>query len=392
MSFLWVLVAFLYNLLDGGKDNRMLSFIIYITIFLYLIYLIWITEPLFIKNKYKEIKEYPSISIIISARNESNNIKSLIKSLSQQTYPKDKYEIIIINDKSTDDTLIKLESFQKKLNNLIIINIKETPKDWASKKWALNKGIDKASGNIIIQTDADCIHQNQWIESMAKPFLNQNIGFVAGPSYIGIENNFINELLKLESIAQESFSYANSKRQLFISCTARNIAYRQKVFQEIGGYNDIAHINSGDDDLLLHKIATQTKWDIHYIANNLSLVSSTIPQTIKSLYLQRLRYASKGLLYYNLSTPNEVKIILPFLYFTNLMCVISILQFISIQTLFWFIPLIIKSIAEIILISKYMSKIKINFRLLYFIILMVVHPFYVIIFGGLAPFLKVQWK
>ena len=107
---------------------------------------------------------------------------------------------------------------------------------------------------------------------------------LAGPSYIGIKNNFWDELLKLESIAQESFSYANSKRQLYLSCTARNIAFRKIVFQEIEGYNGISQIKSGDDDLLLHKIVTQTNWDIKYIANAKSLVASTIPQSFKSFY------------------------------------------------------------------------------------------------------------
>lgn len=371
----------------------MISFIIYITIFLYLIYMIWITEPLF-SNKSANLntKKQSKISIIISAKNESNNIKELFKGLKQQTYPSDKYDIIIANDKSSDNTLEKLMTLKKQMTNLEVINIDNTPQNWSSKKWALNQCINKAQGDIIIQTDADCLHEKTWIESIEKYFYNENIGFVAGPSYIGIKNNFVNELLKLESIAQESFSYANSKRQLFLSCTARNIAYRKKVFNEVGGYDDISHINSGDDDLMLHKIATQTNWEIKYISDSNSIVKSDIPKTIKSLYLQRLRYASKGLLYYNLSTPSEVKIILPFLYFVNLMCGISIIQFISTQMIFWLIPLIIKSIAEIILISKYMSKIKINFKLLYFIVLMVIHPFYVIIFGGLAPFLNIQWK
>ena len=370
----------------------MISFIVYLTIFLYLIYIIWISEPLFFKKKIISNTTHPYVSVVISARNESKNITALFKGLIRQTYPNNRFEIIIANDRSTDDTLNKLMSFKNKIQNLKIIDIQKTRINWAPKKWALNKCIEEAKGKIILQTDADCVHNNKWIESMVIPFEDTQTGFVAGPSYIGIHDNFVNELLKLESIAQESFSYANSKRQLYVSCTARNIAYRKIVFQEIKGYHNIAHIKSGDDDLLLHKIATQTKWNIKYIANQNALVSSIIPSSIKSLYLQRLRYASKSLLYYNLSTPNEVKLILPFLYFSNLICVISILQFINTHMLFWFVPILIKSIAEIILITKYMSKIQINFKFLYFIILMIIHPFYIIIFGALAPFLSVQWK
>ena len=71
-----------------------------------------------------------------------------------------------------------------------------------SKKWAINSCISIAKGNIILQTDADCIHREDWVYEMCKPFQNHSVGFVCGPSYIG-KNNFWNELLKLESISQK---------------------------------------------------------------------------------------------------------------------------------------------------------------------------------------------
>ncbi len=370
----------------------MILFITYIIALLYLIYLIWISEPLFIKNKPNKKSYTPFVSIIISARNESDNIIELIDGLKNQKYPNTHFEIIIANDKSIDDTFEKLSLMENKMDNLKVINIQKTPRGWASKKWALDNCIKKAKGEIILQTDADCIHRDNWILDMIQPFEEENTGFVAGPSYVGIKNNFWNALLKLESIAQESFSYANSKRQLYLSCTARNIAFRKIVFQEIEGYNGISEIKSGDDDLLLHKIVTQTKWNIKYVANASTLVASKAPKSIKSFYLQRLRYASKGLIYYKIKTPNEVKIILPFLFITNLICAISILNFINYQTIFWFIPIMIKSIGDIILISKYMSKIEVPLKILYFIILMIIHPFYIISIGGIAPFINVQWK
>ena len=366
--------------------------LVYLILFLYLIYLIWISEPIFLKDKIISIKYKPNVSIIISARNEVNNIANLLDGLINQTYPDDKYEIIIANDRSTDKTLEILNSYKDKFSNLSIINIKKTKNNWSSKKWALNQCIKKANGEIILQTDADCIHTKYWVNSMVNAFENQNTGFVAGPSYIGVKDNFINELLKIESLSQESFTYANSKRQLYLSCTGRNIAFRKIVFNEVGGYEDISHINSGDDDLLLHKITTKTKWNIKFISDSHTLVSSYIPSSIKSFYMQRLRYASKGLIYYNLSTPNEVKIILPFIYIANIMCVVSIFNFIITNSIVWFIPLLLKSIPEIILISKYMSKLKLDFKLLHFIILMILHPLYVIVLGGIAPFMSVQWK
>ena len=104
----------------------MLSFLIYITLFIYLLYILWIAEPLFLKRKISAKKDNPNISVIISARNESDNVNSLIKSLKKQTYPNNKFEVIIANDRSTDDTLNKLKELKQDFKNLKIINIEET--------------------------------------------------------------------------------------------------------------------------------------------------------------------------------------------------------------------------------------------------------------------------
>ena len=368
-------------------------FSIYIILFVYLIYFIWIIEPLFEKSKSKNKSDYyPFVSIVISAKNEEHNIEQLLSSLSNQNYPKEKYEIFIANDQSSDNTLNKLLYFESKKNNLKIINIQKTPENWGSKKWAINKCINETNGDIILQTDADCIHHKNWIYEMVQPFHNYNIGFICGPSYVGKKNTFWDLILKLESISQESFTYANSKKNLYISCTARNIGFRKSIFNEIGGYDGINHIESGDDDLLLHKVATSRKCKIKYIANQKALSVSTTPNTIKQFYLQRLRYASKGLLYYNLNTPTEVKFILPFLMIANLAAIISIINFINYQAYIWLIPFIFKGLADIILINKYMEYIKINFQFLYFLILMVMHPFYIVILGTVSPFTTIQWK
>ena len=105
----------------------MILLIVYTISFIYLLYFIWITEPLFNKQKNVMNPFYPSVSVVIAAKNEENNIHRLISCLSKQNYPKDKYEIIIANDKSTDKTLNIINNI-KNVENLKIINIVETPK------------------------------------------------------------------------------------------------------------------------------------------------------------------------------------------------------------------------------------------------------------------------
>ena len=132
----------------------MILFCVYSILFIYLIYFIWITEPLFEKNKANKKTYYPFVSIIVSAKNEENNIEKLLNSLSKQNYPEEKYEIIIANDQSVDQTLKKLLYFESLVSNLKIINIEKTPINWGSKKWAINNCINNSNGEIILQTDA----------------------------------------------------------------------------------------------------------------------------------------------------------------------------------------------------------------------------------------------
>ena len=111
---------------------------------------------------------------MVAVKNEENNIANLINCLKSQNYSKNKYEIIICNDKSTDNTLKIINNLKHDLTNLFVIDIKSTPSDWSNKKWALYNGIKRSKGEIILQTDADCIFSENWLIAMVQPFADSN--------------------------------------------------------------------------------------------------------------------------------------------------------------------------------------------------------------------------
>ena len=102
--------------MERTNTSKMILFSIYIILFIYLLYFIWITEPLFEKKQLNQKAHYPFVSIVISAKNEEKYIKKLLNSLIEQSYPEEKYEIIIANDKSTDNTLKQLLDFELIIN------------------------------------------------------------------------------------------------------------------------------------------------------------------------------------------------------------------------------------------------------------------------------------
>jgi len=367
--------------------------LILITI-LYFIFIIWLINGFnHISNNSFDEKSL-SVSVIVSVKNEETNIQNLLNSISHQDYPIDCFEIIIANDKSTDNTLGVLEKNKESIKNLKIININETPDDWSSKKWALNQAIQESKGDIILQTDGDCVPDVNWIKKMIAPFSKGDIGFVLG--YAPLEKkykNFIDKILIFENLAQDAFFASCAGNGLTMSCVGRNIAFRKKYFLDVNGYEDMKNIKSGDDDLLLHRIIHSKKCKVAYVITKYSNVYSRPPENVKEFTNQRLRFASKGELYYRLFyISNELKIILPFLLLINIIAIISLVSFFLNPEMILLFPWFIKTCAELIFLRVFCNIFNLNFDYYSFFILSLLHPFYILVFSLIGPFKKYSWK
>ncbi|MFZ4621178.1 MAG: glycosyltransferase, partial [Bacteroidota bacterium] len=128
-----------------------------------------------------------SVSVIVAARNEEKNIAPLLESLTAQNYPAEKFEIIIVNDRSIDSTAAIVETFQKGSANIRLLTIEANTTDMPNKKNALRSGITEAKNDILVFTDADCVAGKGWLNSISDAF-TEDIGVVAGYSPYGKEN------------------------------------------------------------------------------------------------------------------------------------------------------------------------------------------------------------
>ena len=334
----------------------------------------------------------PKVSVIISARNEERNIKKLLDSLILQNYPTNKFDILIANDRSTDNTKKILNEYLRKNVNIKVLNIDSTPIGWSNKKWALNQLINLSSSDIILQIDADCMPKKNWIKSIVGHFLDDRVGFVCGCSPLIHKDNLLNNLFQMESLIQEAVNAGAILNNMTVSCTGRNIAFRKKYFESIEGYYGNESIPSGDDDLLLQKMALQTNCIIKYSINKESLVDSWAPPKFSDFITQRLRFSSKAFLYYKLETTFELKAISILIYLTNIIFLSSILIMITFNAYFFIIPIILKMIPDFFLSIIFMFKLKRNWSFKGFFMLTIIHPIYVVLFGILGPLIKVDWK
>jgi cellulose synthase/poly-beta-1,6-N-acetylglucosamine synthase-like glycosyltransferase len=251
------------------------------------------------KTKNLKSKEQPFVSIIVAARNEENNLSRLIQCLLQQTYPH--YEIIIVNDRSTDRTAELIAGFKKNNLNITSINITNSPDDMPPKKNALRAGITLSKGDILCFTDADCFPPPTWIKELIQSFGPQ-VGMVAGFSpYKILQNQSITtgffktlffQFIEYEEFRAAIWSAGSIGWNLGWLCTGRNLAYRRKVYEEVGGFEKIKMSVSGDDDLFMQLVRRQTAWKIRYVQTRESFVPTLPPVGFWPFVEQRKRHFS----------------------------------------------------------------------------------------------------
>lgn len=356
-------------------------------------FLLWIRRGLGRECHLPAGDRLPSATVIVAARNEEDNLPHLLAALKDQSFPADRFEIIVVDDGSTDKTAEILTRWARDLPNLHLIHLDETPADWAPKKWALAAAIKQATGEVILATDADCRPGTQWVQTILQYFVDDETGMVYGPApLVGSRHNAWTKALFLDSCAVDALAAAGTGHGMALTCTGRNLAYRRRVFDEVGGYEDVAHFISGDDDLLMQKIAATGHWKIRFALNPAAVVSSPQPAGFKAFVRQRLRFASKGLAYYGIPTSFGLKLVLPFIYVASLAAAGSILSLLYTGNVVWMLPLALKLAGEAGLVYTYLDRVGRRVGLGTFLLTGIVHPFYVVIFGALGNFLKISWK
>jgi len=269
-------------------------FILLIFFYFFLLLKLWIGLR---KSKQCNLNKLESVSIIVAMKNEEKNVRQCLTSLINQDYPKNLFEIFIVDDCSTDRTPLILDEYKKKYSSLTILKIDRDNSICSSKKIALNKAIKQSKGKILLFTDADCVSPKKWIRSMMSCF-DSKVGFVAGFSpLIDPSNTLFGNILKLDSLAAGIVAAGSIGQNKAVTCTGRNLAYRRDVFEQISGFEKIMNSLSGDDDLLLQLVKNKTKWRIKYALKPETIVPSFQTKSLTEFFRQKKRHLSAGKYY-----------------------------------------------------------------------------------------------
>ena len=236
-----------------------------------------------------QLESSTKISVIVPARNEEDNIEALLNSLTGQSYPKDLYEIIVVDDNSTDLTAAKVAQF----DFVKLIRLKENSIN-SYKKKAIEIGIAAASGKLIVTTDADCIVPPNWLLTIENYYKQTNAVFIVAPVDIHCGSSVVQVFQAMDFMVLQGITGASVFKKVHSMCNGANLAYERKAFHAVNGFMGIDYIASGDDMLLMYKIEKQFSGSIRYLKTREAIVSTQPVKTWKEFFNQRVRWASKA--------------------------------------------------------------------------------------------------
>jgi cellulose synthase/poly-beta-1,6-N-acetylglucosamine synthase-like glycosyltransferase len=332
------------------------------------------------------------ISVVIAVRNEAKNITTLLQSLESQTFPKERFEVIVVDDGSEDDTAAIIEQFISICTiNLKLVSIDENIRRRSThKKAALATGIARARGSIIATTDGDCWMCSDWLHSLAIGFQDPKTMFVSGPVAIRQGSNLFSRIQTLEFSSLIGSGAALIRLNYPLMCNGANLAFRKDAFEAVGGYDGVAHHASGDDVFLMQKIHAKYLGSVAFVKDVEAIVFTHPAQTLRELLMQRRRWASK----WNTSGL-PLSWTLPVFLFVHYLSFLVMLMLPALKPeLIWHTALFIltKCIIDFLFLKKVMKFCNLQMGIGVFLASEMVYPVYALIIGVMVHFGSWTWK
>jgi len=328
---------------------------------------------------------FHSIAVIIPVRNEEANIQRLMGSLQSLHYPKEKLEMILVNDHSTDNTRLLLSEWVSP--QIKIINLE---KDVFGKKPAITRGVESTVAEIIVTTDADCIYHPDWLQSVNLFFSNRQVQMAVGPVAID-QKKSKSFFATLQAIEFSSLIGSGASLLQFgipAMANGANLAFRREAFVSVKGYEGNLHIASGDDEYLMRKIFQAFPAGVVF-NNRTEAVTGTLPQPdLSAFFHQRFRWAGK----WKRQTSQKVKWIAVLVFLFQLSFLLSMYLALGHNLLLARVLLLAKAGLEGIFLWRVCQFLGVRFSLLPFALLQFVYPVYVVFTAIASLFFGFDWK
>jgi len=322
-----------------------------------------------------------SFSVIIAAKNEEENLENLFLSLERQTYPKDKFEIIFVDDNSEDGTFVTAQKYADRFSNFKLI--KAEHKRFPAKKGALDLGIALAQFHFLLFTDADCTLQCNWIKAFSNKF-DQNFDLLLGFAPFTFQKTFANHFFCFENLRTTVLTLAATRVGVPYSGASRSLGIKKESFVKLGGYSKTLQSLGGDDDLLIRE-AVKNKCKIGFVEEKESLVFSNVQNSFSDYFVQKRRHTATSFHYLL-----RHKLVLGFWHLLNILAVDSVL-------LIPFFPeagfiFLSKMFCDYFVVYSFQKKFNYKFSFGEIFFFQILYECFLVFHFLSAKFFKVRWK
>ncbi len=357
-------------------------------------------------SRKNESEDVPFVSVLIPARDEEAVITRCLDAVLANDYPEDRFEVIVIDDLSEDATPMLVRQMMGRVNRILVpagfeeeadeepprLRLVSMPENLdraqAHKKRAIEKGIAHARGEIILTTDADCEVPSGWIRTMATTF-DDETALVSGPVLYptGTSSANVMALEFLGLVAVGAGAIGIDRPNL---CNGANVAYRKAVFDALGGFSGIDHLTSGDDELLMQKIAYTTPWQVRFCADPEAAVLTDAPDGAAAFFEQRRRWASKGAHYEHPAVLAVVGTV--YVFYLALLGGLLALPFVPSLGLPLLAGVALKVLPEAALLGPACRHVERGWLMAYFLPAQLLHVPYIVFMGAAGTFGGYTWK
>lgn len=326
------------------------------------------------------------MSIVVAVRNEEANIDNLLISILKQDYPTENYEVILVNDHSTDNTWPMAKKWAEQHAN---IQLAELPNQSKGKKQAVAWGISLAKNDTVVLTDADCTHPTSWLWNIALAYQTKKAHMLIGPVMISPTNTFFEKMQALEHASLTASSIGGCGVGAPFIASAANLSFNKSML----GFDQQmlnTKYTSGDDVFLLHSAKRKKGFRISPLRGDGALVLTQPVKSVGKFLAQRARWASKSTGYTDFTA---IVVGFTVLLFNVLLVVLAVLSFWDIEYLKMLgLGYIVKFIVDYRLLQPYL-KLHNKLSLLYvFIPLQLVYPIYIVVAFAMAMLTNNRWK
>ncbi|MFD1139849.1 glycosyltransferase [Larkinella insperata] len=350
----------------------------------------WWRMPVFRASSAPPPGNLPRISVIIPVRNEAFTLPLLLADLKAQTYAPDLFEVIVADDSSTDNTLQIAQELARAvpyaLRPLPLANEPTT----SPKKRAIRQSITQATGDLIVTTDGDCRVGPRWLESIAVFYQQTGARLISGPISFNSDHTVFGNLQTVESSSLIGAGACTMYLGSPTMCNGANLTYEKRVFEAVSGFDGIDHVASGDDELLMHKIASRYPGGVKFLKSPDAIVHTAPQPGLRAFYHQRKRWASKWRAYQSI-LPSLLAV---FIFASNLAVPLAVIGYwcfgVSGYQLIGLTAL--KAVPEWLFLGSVLTFLKKKRVLIWIPVTQLVYPLYVVFFGLAAQQKGFRWK